>query len=173
MIVSRVRIVARVTTGIVACITLTGLGIGLGMAPAHGGDGDGLTRQEFTERATKQCEKLLDASNELRKAQAPGATGNRVAKFLHRAADGLGKLVDGFDRLNPPPKLEADTDDLVDVLAGYADGLDTLADRVKRGQTFRVALEKNGDLVARLNGIAERATGLVTRLGLTGCLLPT
>ena len=59
------------------------------------------------------------------------------------------------------------------MLDGYAEGLDTLADRVKRGQTFRVALQKNQDLVTRLNGIAERATGLVTRLGLTGCLLPT
>jgi hypothetical protein len=173
VIVSRDRIVARVTTGIVACIALSGLGIGLGMAPAHGGDDERLTRAQYVKRATKQCEKLLDASNELRKAQAPGATGNRVAKFLHRAADGLDQLVDGFDALNPPAKLEADTDELVDVLAGYADGLDTLADRVRRGQTFRVALEKNGGLVARLNGIAERATGLVTRLGLTSCLLPT
>lgn len=166
--------VRLLSTGLVALLAIGAMGAMGAMGAAYaGGDDERLTKVEYVKRATKQCEKLLDASNELRKAQAPGATGNRVAKFLHRAADKLGKLVDGFDALNPPPKLEADTDELVDVLAGYADGLDTLADRVKRGQTFRVALEKNGDLVARLNGIAERATGLVTRLGLAGCLLPT
>ena len=145
----------------------------LGASFAGGDDGERLTKAEFVARATKHCDKLLDASNDLRKAEAPGATGNRVAKFLHKAADGLGNLVEGFDALDPPKKLEADTEELVDVLDGYAEGLDMLADRVKRGQTFRVALEKNQDLVSRLNGIAERATGLVTRLGLTGCLLPT
>jgi hypothetical protein len=159
--------VRLLASGVVACIA-----IGATAAVAGAGD-ERLTRREYVQRATKQCDKLLAASNQLAKAQAPGAKGKRVAKFLHRAADGLGRLVDGFDGLHPPEALEAETDELVDVLAGYAEGLDSLADRVKRGQTLRVALEKNQDLVARLNGIAERATGLVTRLGLTGCLLPT
>jgi hypothetical protein len=145
----------------------------LGASFAGGDDGERLTKAEFVARATKHCDKLLDASNDLRQAQAPGATGRRLTNFLHTAADGLGDLVEGFDALHPPKKLEADTEELVDVLDGYAEGLDTLADRVKRGQTFRVVLEKNPDLVSRLIVSAERATGLVTRLGLTGCLLST
>lgn len=151
-------------TGLVAFLTIG--------ATYAGGDGDRLTRAQYLERAGKQCDKLHDASNELGKAQAPGATGKRVTRYLHKAADRLGDLVDGFDGLTPPQKLEADHDELVDVLEGYAEGLDTLADRVKRGQTMRAALEKNQDLVARLNGIAERSTALVTELGLTRCLLP-
>jgi len=151
--------------GLVACCAF-------GATFAGADDGGRLTKSEFVERATKQCDRLLDASNELTNAQAPGATGRRVARYLRRAADELGELVEAFDELEPPRRLEADTDELVDVLDGYAEGLDALADRVKRGQTFRVALEKNQDLVTRLNGSAQRATEVVTRLGLTGCLLP-
>src|SRR5262245_51175398 len=131
----------------------------LGASVAGGDDGERLTKAQFVARAEKHCDKLLDASNELRKAQAPGATGTRVTKYLHKAADGLGNLVEGFDSLNPPKSLEADTEELVDVLDGYAEGLDTLADRVKRGQTLRVALEKNQDLVSRLNK-TDRKSGV-------------
>jgi hypothetical protein len=152
----------------IALVALMALG-----GTAFAGGGDRLTREQYVKRAEKECGKLLAASGELAKAQAPGAAGKRVARYLHRAADGLGKLVDGFDDLEPPAKLEADHDQLVDVLDSYAEGLDTLAERVKRGQTFRVLLEKNPDTVTRLNGIAERATGLVTSLGLAGCLLPS
>ncbi len=154
--------------GLVACAALLAL-----PGAARAGDDERLTRAQYVEQATEHCDELAAASAELQKAQAPGATGKRVAKYLRRAATGLERLVDGFDGLAAPPKLADDNEELVDVLDSYADGLDALADRVKRGQTFEVALQRNQDLVTRLNSIAGRATGLVTRLGLTGCLLPT
>ena len=154
-------------------LALAALAVGaLGAAPA-GGDGEGLTREQYIRRATRHCKTLKEASDELQLAQAPGATGRRVARYLRQAARKLGDLVDGFRKLDPPRAIEEAAEQLIDVLDGYAEGLETLAGRVKRGQTFRVALERNQDLVTSLNSAAQRATNLVTRLGLTGCLLPT
>ena len=51
----------------------------LGASFAGGDDGERLTKAEFVARATKHCDKLLDASNDLRKAGSPYATYTLIA----------------------------------------------------------------------------------------------
>ena len=157
----------------VACRALVAaLAIGL-LAVACAGSAERLSVPEYRKRASTHCETLEDASNELRKAQQPSATGKTVTQFLHRAADRLRDLVQGLDGLEPPAALETDADELVGLLDDYADGLDELADSVGPGDTLVATFEKNTQLVQRLNGVAGNATSLVTRLELTGCMLAT
>ncbi|MEX2254895.1 MAG: hypothetical protein WEC34_05610 [Acidimicrobiia bacterium] len=158
------RAVARVATAVLV--------VGA-VATACGDDSsERLGATEYRERATEQCTQLKDASDGLRAAQAPGASGPTVTKFMQQAADGLRDLVSSLERLTPPADLEPDADHLHQALERYADGLDDLADRVGPDGTFRTTLDANKKIVERLNGIADRATGLVTRLELAGCLLP-
>ena len=130
-----------------------------------------LNAAQYRSRAGAHCQTLKDASVELRRAQVPSATGPEVRKYVHSAADRLRELVRRLDDLEPPRTLAADAGKLVRLLDGYADGLDTLARRVGPTDTLMVAFRKNQDLVERLNQDAADATTLVTRLGLTDCLL--
>jgi hypothetical protein len=157
-----------------ASVARRAVAVAIGIAAlggACGGGADGLSASAYRSKASTQCSRLKDASDELAKAQAPGATGATVTKFLHGAADGLRDLVEGLDGLEPPEALQSDADDLVNLLDEYAGGLDELADRVRSGDTLRATFERNAKLVRRLNGAAAQATTLVTRLQLTGCIL--
>jgi hypothetical protein len=141
---------------------------------ACGGGGSGgptLSRTAFTQKANAECSTLKAASNDLAQAQDPGMTGAKVAKFLHLASDKLRLLVRRVDALTPPDALSGDVDTLLSLLGRYADGLDKLADRVKAGETFQVALNGNAALVNTLNGFADRATNLAAKIGLAGCIL--
>jgi len=130
-----------------------------------------LRASEYRTRASAHCQTLKDASTELRKAQVPSATGTTVERYVHRAAERLRDLVHSLDALEPPRALERDADELVDLLDGYADGLDRLSTRVGPDDTLIETFEKNPRLVERLNRDAREATALVTRLELSGCLL--
>jgi len=141
------------------------------LASCGGGDESRLSRAQYTKRASEHCATLEEASTRKRLAQAPGATGATVSKSLHEAADGLRDLVRGLDGLTPPEALEGDADELVRILDEYADGLDALADDIGPRQTLGDASATHPDQIDHLNAIADRATGLVTRLGLTACLL--
>jgi hypothetical protein len=79
--------------------------------------------------------------------------------------------VGGLDGLTPPEAYQGDADELVRILGEYADGLDDLAADVGPRQTLGDASATHPRQIDHLNGIADRATGLVTRLGLTDCLL--
>jgi hypothetical protein len=136
-----------------------------------GDDGPRLSRAAYTEQANAECTKLKQASDDLQLAQAPGATGAKVSDYLERAADGLAGLADGLDSLTPPAAIESDADDLGAALADYGDGLESLAGKVGKNETFADALDANQPLVRRLNTIAERATRLVGKLGIDGCQL--
>lgn len=141
------------------------------LAPACSG-GKRLTRADFQERANKECGSLQKASDEFAKAQAPGASGTDVAKYLHAGAEELRKLVDRLDRLAPPSEMEDGVDDLLELLSDYADGLDKLSDRSGSQQTFQDVLHESSGTVKRLNNLAERASTTVAELGLIGCILP-
>jgi hypothetical protein len=140
-------------------------------ASCGGGDEPRLSRTQYTKRASEHCATLKEASTRKRLAQSPGATGATVSKSLRGAADGLRDLVRGFRGLTPPAALERDADELVRILDEYADGLDDLAGDVGPNQTLGDASAAHPDQIDHLNAIANRATGLVTRLGLTDCLL--
>lgn len=142
-----------------------------GVSACTDGESERLSGTEYRKRAGDHCATLEDASNELRKAQSPDRTGRDVARYLRRAADGLRDLVQSLDGLSPPETFEADADQLVSSLDEYAEGLDGLADRVRPGETLQATFDRHAKLVTRLNGVASRATGLVSRLGLTGCIL--
>ncbi|MEX0665855.1 MAG: hypothetical protein WD598_13955 [Acidimicrobiia bacterium] len=132
-----------------------------------------LTIAEFTNTANQECASLKDASDEFRKAQDPSFTGEEVATFVHRVADRLRGLVENLDELAPPEEMETDVDELLGVLGDYADGLDELADATGPGQTFQGVLQEQTDIVNRLNGLAPRATVLVSELSLVSCILPS
>jgi hypothetical protein len=131
-----------------------------------------LTRANFQQRANDECGTLQKASEQFAKAQAPGAQGEDVARYMHSGADELRRLVDRLAGLAPPEEMEEDVDALLEVLGDYADGLDRLADRVGAEQTFQDVLQESPAIVRKLNRLAERATNLVAVLGLVGCVLP-
>ena len=144
----------------------------VGAVGCGGGDSaKPLSRTEFTKQAEAKCADLGQASTELGKAESPSSVGKTVASFLHGSADELRKFVSGFDNITPPTAIEKDASELVSVLGSYADGLDSLADKVKSGQTFQEALQANGKIVDRLNSYAGRATNIVIKLELAGCVL--
>jgi hypothetical protein len=140
-------------------------------ASCGGGDESRLSRAQYTKRASEHCTTLKEASTRKRLAQAPDATGPTVSKSLREAADGLRDLVGGLDGLTPPAAYEGDADELVRILDEYAGGLDDLAADVGPRQTLGDASAAHPKQIDHLNAIANRATGLVTRLGLTDCLL--
>jgi hypothetical protein len=158
-----------------ASVARRAVAVALGIAAlggaCGGGGADPLSASGYRSKASTQCAQLKDASDELAKAQAPGATGATVKRFLHGAAARLRDLVEGLDGLEPPESLRSDADDLVNLLDEYAGGLDELADRVRSGDTLAATFDRNAQLVQRLNGAAAQATTLVTRLQLAGCIL--
>jgi hypothetical protein len=155
----------------VMSVTVVGLVLVGAVGCGGGGGAKPLSRAEFTKRAEAECAVLGNASNELAKAQRPSSVGKTVAAFVRGSAEGLRKFVSGFEGIPPPTAIEKDASDLVSVLGKYADGLDSLADNVKSGQTFQEALQANGTIVDRLNSDAGRATNIVIKLELAGCVL--
>lgn len=143
----------------------------LGVTGCGGGGGTRLGEKAYRKQANAQCAKLAAASEELGLAQAEGASGEAVQGYVRAAANGLRDLTDGLRGLRPPEPLESDADDLVTALDDYADGLDGIASRVEPGQGLTAALNAAPKLVARLNRLSDRATGLVGKLGLDGCQL--
>jgi hypothetical protein len=135
-----------------------------------GDDGPRLSEATFTKRANAQCAVLEDASNELRKAQDPSATGDAVTKFVKLGASRLRDFVDALDALPPPADLEDDLDTVVDTLNSYADGLEALGEKTANGQSFRGVQEANPKAIKRLNSLSAKANALVAKLGLVGCL---
>jgi hypothetical protein len=135
-----------------------------------GDDGPRLSRATFTKRANAQCAVLEDASNDLRKAQDPSATGSAVTKFVAQGADRLRDFVDALDALSPPASFEDDLDALVENLNAYADGLDELGEKTAKGQSFRGVQEAHPKAITHLNSLSAKANELVAKLGLVGCL---
>lgn len=156
---------ARLALALAAAVFVAGL------AGCGGDDDPRLSRAEYTKRASTECSKLERASNDLRRAQAPGATGSKVSDYVTKAGEVLHGLADGFDGLRPPAGIEADADLLGTALADYGEGLRSLADNVGPDDTFPTALNANPRLVRRLNNIAARAAVLVAKLGIDGCQL--
>ena len=142
-----------------------------GSAGCGGDDGPRLSRAEYTKRANAECVTLGRASNDLQRAQAPGATGSKVSDYLTKAGAVLSGLADGLDGLRPPAGIEADAESLGTALADYGEGLRSLADIVGSDDTFPAALNANPRLVRRLNNIAARAAALVAKLEIDGCQL--
>jgi hypothetical protein len=137
------------------------------------GGGPRLTRANFQEKADKECKSLQKASDAFARAQAPGAKGEDVAKYLHAGANELRDLVTHVEELRPPESMQADLDKLLDLLDRYAGGLDTLADRAGPEQTYQDVLHESPKTVERLNVIATKASHQVALLGLVACLLPS
>ena len=160
---------ARLALALAAAVFVAGLaGCGGG---GGGADGPRLSQAEYTKRASTECSKLERASNDLLRAQAPGATGSKVSDYLTKAGAVLSGLADGLDGLRPPAGIEADADSLGTALADYGEGLRSLADNVGSDDTFPAALNANPRLVRRLNNIAARAAALVAKLEIDGCQL--
>jgi hypothetical protein len=143
----------------------------LTLAACGGDSGPRLSRAAFTQKADEECATLKAASDSLRAAQEPGATGKAVTKHLGSAADQLRSLVDQLDALAPPAAIEGQVDELLGVLGQYADGLDALGDRAGTSKTFQQVLDENTDEVNALNDLAQQSSNLVEALGLTGCML--
>ena len=152
-------------------MTVVGLVIVGAVGCGGGDDAKPLSQVEFTKQAETKCAVLGQASTELGKAESASSVGKTVEKFVRGSAVELRKFVSDFASLTPPASIEKDTSELVSVLGKYADGLDSLADNVKSGQTFQEALQANGKIVDRLNSYAGRATTIVIRLDLAGCVL--
>jgi hypothetical protein len=136
------------------------------------GGGAPLSISEYTQRADEECASLEEASNAFRKAMNPTVSDSDVRGFVHDVAERLRKLVSNLDELEAPEALEAQSDELLDVLSQYADGLDELADKVKPGQSFQDVQLANPETVGDLNELAVRATELVGELGFVSCILP-
>src|SRR4029453_18135434 len=105
-----------------ASVARRAVAVAIGIAAlggACGGGADRLSASAYRSKASTQCSRLKDASDELAKAQAPGATGATVTKFLHGAADGLRDLVEGLDGLEPPGALQAAPDDIAHLFADH------------------------------------------------------
>ena len=137
------------------------------------GGGPTLSRAGFQRRANRACASLQQASDAFAKAQAPGAQGNDVAKYLRAGANELRDLVDRVGELAEPDEMEDAVSRLLDLLGKYADGLDTLASRTGSQQTFQDVLQESPRVVSRLNTLAGKATTVVAELGLVGCVLPS
>lgn len=152
-------------------MTVVGLVVIGAVGCGGGDDAKPLSKAEFTKQAEAKCAVLGQASTELGKAESPSSVGKTVAAFMRGSAEELRKFVSGFDSISPPVAIEKDASELVSVLGKYADGLDSLADNVKAGQTFQEALQANGKIVDRLNSYAGRATTVVIKLDLAGCVL--
>lgn len=157
------------------CIRSVGGTVALGAAlvlTACGGDPP-LSRADFTDRVNAECETLKEASDDFRKAQDPGAEGAEVTRLLGRASNLLRDLVDNLEEIVPPDVIADDVDRLIGLLGDYADGLDEIGSKVKKGQTLQGALNESSGLVERLNRYATDVFDVVARLGLTGCVLTT
>ena len=152
-------------------MTVVGLVMVGAVGCGGGSDAKPLSRAEFTKQAEAKCAVLGQASTELGKAESASSVGKTVQKFVRGSASELRKFVSGFESITPPVAIEKDASELVSVLGNYADGLDSLADNVKSGQTFQEALQANGKIVDRLNTYAGRATSIVIKLNLAGCVL--
>jgi len=135
--------------------------------------GPQLSRAGFIAKANEECASLEEASDAFRKAQDPAFEGAEVRRFVHRVSGRLRELVRHVDALVPPDEMEDDVDRLLADLAGYADGLDELADRTQAGQTFHGVIQASPKLVGRMNDIASRVSALVGDLGLVDCILPS
>lgn len=138
-----------------------------------GGGGPQLTRADFQQKADKECKSLQKASDAFARAQAPGAKGDDVAKYLRAGANELRDLVKHVDELEPPDEMQGGVDQLLKLLSEYADGLDTLANRTGSQQTYQEALHESSKTVEHLNTIATKASTQVARLGLIACILPS
>jgi uncharacterized phage infection (PIP) family protein YhgE len=143
----------------------------LGAALAACGGGDRLSSAAYVRRANTECANLEQASEDLARAQTAGATGEQVREYLNRAANGLADLAEGLEALAPPAAIEDDAAALGSALADYGDGLRTLASEVGPNQTFTDTLNAHQAIVRKLNALAERATELVSTLGIDGCQL--
>jgi hypothetical protein len=159
----RARPAAAVAVLVLAGATVLG-------ACGGGDDGPRLSRATFTRRANARCGDLEDASNELRKAQDPAATGAAVTKFVNQAADRLREFVSALDTLAPPESLDDDLTKLVDTLSRYADGLEALGEKTADGQSFRGVQEANPKTIQHLNSLSGKANQVVANLGLVECL---
>jgi hypothetical protein len=146
------------------------LAVGVVVA-ACGGEKTRLSASEYRRQAGESCETLKDASTELAKAQEASATGPKVTRYVGAASDRLRDLVGQLDGLDPPRALAHDAGRLVDLLGGYASGLDQLARKVGPRDTLTDTFRKNQRLVTKLNRDAGAATALVAKLRLTDCLL--
>lgn len=147
-----------------ACVVAVGLA-------ACGGSEQRLTKAEYDRKANAECATLQQASEELAKAQEPGAVGAVVTAHLGAAADRLRDLVDALEELSPPEAVEDEVERLLDVLDQYADRLEDLGGLAGPDQTLQAVLDANTDEVVALNELAQRSSNLVETLGLTGCML--
>lgn len=140
-------------------------------ALACGGGGTPLSRAAYVRQAGRECATLQRVSDELAGAQRRDATGAEVRDYLGAAADGIRGLASSLDDLEPPTALERDAQALSDTLEHYGEGLDTLADRVRPGDTLAATLGSSQRVVRRLNDLSGRAARLVAELGIDECRL--
>jgi hypothetical protein len=146
--------------------------VAVAVAACSGGSGGApLSRSAFLGKVNGECAALKQASDDFAKAQSPSATGTRVASLLKKAAARLRSLAGEMSGVTPPDALSRKFDTLVSVLRSYADGLDTLAGKVRSGQTLQDTLNANAALVSKLNKFSDQATTTVADLGLTRCIL--
>jgi hypothetical protein len=127
--------------------------------------------EEFTNLANEECNALREASDAFRKAQDPTFQGEEVTRHVDQVANRLRELVGNLDELGAPEALDADVQELLEVLEEYADGLEALGEQTGPNQTFQVVLEEHTEEVNRLNELSTRATELVGELGLAACIL--
>ncbi len=92
-----------------------------------------------------------------------------MSKYLHAAASQLRARVGDIAKLVPPANLASQVATFVSVLDNYADQLDALANRVRRGETYEALLSRSGSQVSALNGLSDQSNKIAAKLNFKDC----
>jgi hypothetical protein len=154
---------ARAVAVVIAVALLAACGGGGGPA------GKPLTDAQLVARVDAECVQLAAAGNDLVAAQDPSAQGAQLSGYLHSAARVLRTHVHNIGQLVPPTNLQGQVSHFVSLLTSYADQLDALAARTRRGDTYEALLTHSGSLVSSLNNLSDQANKIADKLNFKDC----
>jgi hypothetical protein len=101
----------------------------LAIAVAGCGGSERLSKTEYQQKLKGAGVELANASKPL----AQATTGAQFASGVEQVQDGMRKVADDLDGLNPPEEVDAANDRLVDALRGVADEFDKVKEAAAKG----------------------------------------
>jgi hypothetical protein len=107
------------------------LALVLAIAVAGCGGGERLSKAEYQQKLKAAGVELSAASKSL----AQATTGPQFAAGVEQVQDGMRKVADDLDGLNPPEDVDAANDRLVNALRGLADEFDKVKEAAAKGAT--------------------------------------
>jgi hypothetical protein len=134
-----------------------------------GSSGPTLTRAQLVTHVNDECLKLQQASTDLQNAQDPNAKGSTVAHYLHAGASQLRIHAEAIGNLAAPAALTSQLSRFVSLLERYSDGLDSLANRTRKNETYNALLMRSTAQVNSLNSISDQANHIAANLNFNDC----